>query len=140
MKRGNVMSKLTSAVCAVVALAVIPVAVARAQLGGFGDAASGATDAVKKQVVEGVEVRSGLGTPAATVVTTPTVAASPTAAFPSPTSSPTFAASPTNAASPGAAGAASPAGAEDGMGRMLMDRAGKKAMDEAGKKVGPKLP
>ena len=133
------MSKLTSTIALGIGLAVIPVTVARAQVEGFGDAARGASDAVKKGVVEGVEVRSGIGTPVATVVTSPTAAASPTALSPSADASPTAAASPTNAASPGSA-AASPAAADDGMGRMLMDQAGKRAVDEAGKKMGPKLP
>jgi hypothetical protein len=123
------MSKLTSAIIGI-GLAVIPVTVAQAQLGGLGDAAS---DAVKKQVVEGVEVKAGLGTPVATVVTSPTVAASPTVVSPSPAASP-------SATGPGSVGAASPVAAEDGMGKMLMDQAGKKAMDEAGKKMGPKIP
>ncbi len=118
------MSKLTSAIALGIGLAVIPVTGARAQVGGFGDAARGAGDAVKKGVVDGV-----LGTPVATVVTSPTVAASPTAVSPSPAAS-----------SPGSAGAASPTAAVDDMGRSLMNRAGEKAMDEAGKKMAPKVP
>ncbi len=132
------MSKLTSAIALGIGLAVIPVTAARAQVGGFGDAAKGASDAAKKGVIEGVEVRSGLGTPVATV-TGPTGAASPIVVSPSAAASPTPAAPPTNAASPGSAGAASPA-AEDGMGKVLMDQAGKKARDEAGKRMGPNLP
>lgn len=124
------MRKLSSSVVALgIGLAVFPVTVARAQVGGFGDAARGAGDALKKGAVEGV-----LGTPVATVVTSP----SPTA--PTPTHSPTGIASPTDAATPGSTGVASPAAATDGMGKMLMDRAGEKAADEAGKKMAPKLP
>ncbi len=123
------MSKLTSVVALGIGLAVFPVTAARAQVGGFGDAARGAGDAAKKGVVDSV-----LGTPVATVVTSP----SPTS--PTPTQSPTGLASPTYAASPGSTAVASPAAATDGMGRTLMDRAGEKAMGEAGKKMGPKLP
>ena len=123
------MSKLTSVVALSIGLAVFPVTAGRAQVGGFGDAARGAGDAVKKGVVDGV-----LGTPVATVVTSP----SPTA--PTPTQSPTVVASPTYPASPGSTGVASPAAATDGMGRTLMDRAGERAVDEAGKKMAPKLP
>ncbi len=133
------MSKLTSAIALGIGLAVAPITVARAQVDGFGDATRNASDAVKKGVVEGVEVRSGIGTPVATVVRTPTAAASPTALSPSAAASPTAALSPTDAASPGSA-VPSPAAADDGMGRMLMDQAGKRGMDEAGKRVGPKLP
>jgi hypothetical protein len=150
-KGGSIMSKLTSAIVLGIGLAVIPAAVARAQLGGLGDAAKkGATDAVQKKVVDGVAEKAGVGasgtaagapgtatgapgTVVGTAGVTPAAAASPAAA------SPAAAASPVPGASPAAAGTASPATAEGGTGKMLMDQAGKKVMDEAGKKMAPKL-
>jgi hypothetical protein len=116
--------RITNAIALGIGLAVLPAAVAQAQLRGLGEAAQqGATDAVKKQVVEGI-----VGTP------TPTAIASPSAASPAPTTSPAAtpraaATSPAMAASPAAS--ASPITAQDA-GRMLME--------QAGKKVAPKVP
>lgn len=120
------MSKNSCTIALAIGLAIVPTAMARAQVGGLGDAAmKGATDAVTKDLAE----RSGL-------LPSPSPTASPTFASPA-TTTPTPSPSPTSTASP--AGTATPATVE-GMGKMMMDRAGQKAMDEAGKKMVPGVP